>query len=257
MSDPAQLSIQAMRRATDELVARVRTWDEERLRAPSACSEWTVAQVLSHLGSGAEIGLHTLTTGKADPEAAPAVWARWDAMSPVEQAAACLDAGERLVEAFESQDEEARLHRTIDVGYLPLPVDIALVADLRLSELALHGWDVDVPFDPDAVVAPYLVPFVLGRLPLFAGFFAQPIGTAARVAVTTADPDRTYLFDLGTEGATLTEEVPSETTASLALPGEAFVRLTSGRLGPEHTPAGVSATGDLTLGDFRRIFPGY
>ncbi len=31
----------------------------------------------------------------------------------------------------------------------------------------------------------------------------------------------------------------------------------AGRLSPEHTPAAVEVTGNVTLDDLRRVFPGY
>ncbi len=31
----------------------------------------------------------------------------------------------------------------------------------------------------------------------------------------------------------------------------------AGRLSPEHTPDGVAVTGNVTLDDLRRVFPGY
>ena len=46
-----------------------------------------------------------------------------------------------------------------------------------------------------------------------------------------------------------------DATATLRLPGEAFVRLLYGRLDPGHTPASVEATG-IELGTLRHSFPG-
>src|SRR4051794_15074604 len=57
-----------------------------QLTHPPGASGWTVAQVLSHLGSGAEITLETLRAAQAGTDRAAdaneAVWARWNAMSP-------------------------------------------------------------------------------------------------------------------------------------------------------------------------------
>ena len=47
------------------------------------------------------------------------------------------------------------------------------------------------------------------------------------------------------------------TTAVFSGPIEAAVRLLAGRLTPEHTPADVEVTGEVTLDDLRRVFPGY
>jgi hypothetical protein len=65
MSTLADRTIAALRSNHDELAARVRGFDEQDLARQSGSSQWDVAQVLSHLGSGAEIGLATLQTGVA------------------------------------------------------------------------------------------------------------------------------------------------------------------------------------------------
>ena len=257
MNDRAAHSIAAMRRAQDELAVLVATLTPEQLATPSASAEWSVADVLSHLGSAAENNLRTLIDGAADMAANQPVWDRWNAMTPQDQANNCVIFGDQLVQAFESLDEEARLHRTIDLGFLPMPVDIAFFADMRLSEMALHRWDVEVPFDDSAKVSDYLVPVVLDRLPLFAGFFAKPIGTARRIGISVEDPDREYVLELTTEGGLLTEGASGNVDANASLPAEAFVRLTAGRLDPKHTPPGVEVTGAVSLDDLRTVFPGY
>lgn len=257
MTDAAAKSIAAMRRAQDEFSDLVATLTQEQLRTGSACTEWSVADVLSHLGSGAENNRRTLLAGKADMAANQAAWDRWNAMTPQEKADNSVSFGEQLVLAFESQNEEARQNRKIDLGVLPMPVDIALCADLRLSEMALHRWDVEVPFDAQARVSDYLVPVVLERLPLFAGFFAKPIGRALRIGIKTLNPDHNYVLELTTEVGRLSEDVSSDVDANVSLPAGAFVLLTSGRLAPKHTPAGVEVTGAVSLDELRAVFPGY
>lgn len=257
MAESARDAIAALRRSHDELVTLVDGLDPDALKAPSGAAEWTVADVLSHLGSASEIGLNTLRDGKANLDAAPAVWDRWNAMSPVEKAANFVTAEGQLVEALEALDDDALANMKVEVGFLPAPIDIAFLTNMRLSEVGLHRWDVDVAFNPTATVAHYVVPFVLGNLPLFAGFFAKPIGKTGRISVKTTDPARSYLLELRDEGAKLTEGHAEDATTRLTLPAEAFLRLTGGRLGPDHTPASVTVDGDLSLDDLRRLFPGY
>ena len=87
MTPTADATISALRSTHDELAAVVRGLTDEQLLAPSGASEWPVAQVLSHLGSGAEIGLATLRAATGEGEAPgdgfnQSVWDRWNAMSP-------------------------------------------------------------------------------------------------------------------------------------------------------------------------------
>jgi uncharacterized protein (TIGR03083 family) len=255
--EQARDAIAAFRRSHDELAALTQRLDSEGLRAQSGSSEWTVADVLSHLGSAAEIALGTLTEGKADRDAIPAIWDRWNAMSPEEKAAAFVASEGRLVQALEALDEEALRNETVDVGFLPQPISIAFLTSMRLSEVGLHRWDIDVGFDPAAQVPVYAVPFILDVLPNFATFFSKPIGRTGQVAVVTSNPDRSYVLELGEQNATLGEGNASDASARASMPAEAFVRLTGGRLAPEHTPPSVTVTGDLDLDDLRRAFPGY
>jgi hypothetical protein len=69
------------------------------------------AQVLSHLGSGAEISLLTLpgALGESEPvgrEAFGPVWDKWNAKSPDEQAADALVSDERQIQALEALTDE-------------------------------------------------------------------------------------------------------------------------------------------------------
>ena len=49
----------------------------------------------------------------------------------------------------------------------------------------------------------------------------------------------------------------TDATATFAGPLEAALRLLGGRLAPASTPADVDVTGNVTLDDLRRVFPGY
>ena len=239
MAVGAKDAVAALRRTRDELQAFVQNLSSEELGRPSGASEWTVAQVLSHLGSAAEIGHHTLTTGKADLG---------------------VDAGKRGTldfGAYEALDDEELDSKLIDVGFLPQPVHVVFLATMRLSEVGLHGWDINVSFDPHATVAGHIVPIVLEQLPLFAGFFAKPIGRSGLVAIETTDPARHYRLELGEDGASVTEGPAADVAARANLPAEAWLRLTAGRLAADHTPAGVRVEGDVSLDDLRRAFPGY
>ena len=91
MKTLADRTIAALRASHDVLAALVPDLTEEQLRSPSGAAEWSLAQVLSHLGSGAEIGLGNLAAARdGDPlpgqDANQEVWDRWDAMSPRDQA---------------------------------------------------------------------------------------------------------------------------------------------------------------------------
>ncbi|MGW2639914.1 maleylpyruvate isomerase family mycothiol-dependent enzyme [Streptomyces sp. NPDC001348] len=264
MSERADRIIAALRGGHDHLAALVRGLSTADLTKGSGAAEWDVSQVLGHLGSGAEIFLALLEgaldgTGPRDADFNKSVWARWDAMSPGERAESFVPANEALVARYESLDRRTRDDLRIDLGFLPMPVDVATVAGLRLSEFTYHTWDVEVAFDPAAVLAPDATEPLLDQAGLLIGRLGKADafdGGPLRLAIRTTAPERSFGLDLG-EAVTLGDE-PAEPDAVLSAPAEWWLRLTTGRHAPAHTPASVTLTGGaLTLDDLRRVFPGF
>lgn len=264
MTDRADQIIDALRSGHDHLAALVRGLAADDLTRPSGAAEWDVSQVLSHLGSGAEIflaGLEAALSGAASPDGDfnKTVWARWDAMSPAERAEGFLTANEALVSRYESLDAGTRKDLRIELGYLPVPVDVATVAGLRLSEFAHHSWDVEVAFDPAAALAPAATEPLLDQVGMLLHFIGKADALGGRrgsLTIRTTSPERSFGLDVA-DTVTLIDE-PAQPDAVLSAPAEWWLRLTTGRHAPEHTPSVVTLTSQtLTLDDLRRIFPGY
>jgi uncharacterized protein (TIGR03083 family) len=263
MTERADETIKALRSGHDDLAALVRGFTADDLARPSGASKWDVSQVLSHLGSGAEISLASLEgalegTGTPGGDFNQSVWARWDAMSREERAERFLQANETLTRRYEGLDASTRQNLRIDLGFLPAPVDVAAAGGLRLNELAHHTWDVKVAFEPDATLPPEATPLLFDQAALLIGFLgrAGELGRTATIAVDTTSPERSFGLEVG-EKVTVVE-APASADAVLTTPAEWWLRLTSGRHAPEHTPATVTFTGDaITLDDLRRVFPGF
>ena len=95
----------ALRMSTDHLRALAAGLDADALRRPAYPTDWTVADVLSHLGSSAQILLRRFDAAVHDRADAPdedAIWAAWDAKSPDATAADALVADAALLDAFET-----------------------------------------------------------------------------------------------------------------------------------------------------------
>jgi uncharacterized protein (TIGR03083 family) len=259
MTQHAEDAIAAYRQSHDEASSLVAGFGEDELLAQSGAAKWTVAQVLSHLGSSSAIALGTLQTGAANPPANQAIWDRWNALPPAGIASEFVSWERRLVEALEALSEADLESKRLDMGFMPWPVDIATFTDMRLSEAAHHRWDVGVAFAPKAALKSYLVLAVLGLVPMLAGFSSKPVGKIGPVVVHTSGPTRTYLLELSADGCSVSElDGPAPDSATtVRMPAEAFARLTAGRLSPEHTPEGVIVEGPVSLDDLRNLFPGY
>jgi uncharacterized protein (TIGR03083 family) len=264
MTDRADQTIKELRSEFDDLATLVAGFGADDLARRSGAAEWDISQVLSHLGSGAEITLAALDgaargTGTPSGEFIKGVWARWDGMSPAERAENFATANEALLRRFEELDAQARENLRVELWFPAPPVDVAGLAGMRLSEFAHHTWDVKVAFDPATTLAPGAGELLIGSGDAFVGFLGKADGLGGRqaiIAVHVTSPERSFGLDI--REAVAIVDVPAEPDAVLTAPAEWWLRLVSGRHAPEHTPAGVELTGDeITLDDLRRVFPGF
>lgn len=233
-----------------------------KLQAQSYDSEWSIAQVLSHLGAQAEVFGLFLGAGlsEKDPpgrDAFPPIWAAWNAKSPENQAADALRADNAVIEQFESLDEGQRARLRLELFGMDL--DTTGLARMRLGEHAVHTWDIAVALDPAATVAPDAVGLLIDTLGQLVARTAKPGGEKRRWRVSTHNPERHFILQAG-ETVTLSaadvgEAQPGSGLPEIRLPAEAFVRLVYGRLDPAHTPA--AKTRGAGLDELRRLFPGF
>ena len=251
--------IGALRRSHDALRALAGPVTADQLAQPSYCPDWSVAQVFSHLGSQAEVFGLWFDAGLSGqdppgPDALQPIWAVWNAKAPQAQVADSLRANERLVERFESLDAGQR-----ERFRLPLfgqDLDLAGLARMRLSEHAVHSWDIAVALDPAAAIAPEPTGLLVDTLGQLAAWTGQPDGTKRRVHVSTSAPERHFTLETG-EAVSLEPSANGEgggALPELRLPAEALIRLVYGRLDPAHTTP-VETRG-VDLGELRPTFPG-
>jgi uncharacterized protein (TIGR03083 family) len=260
----ADAAIAALRSGYDSLADRVSKFSEEDLAGPSGSAEWDISQVLSHLGSGAEISraaLQATLDGEENPgpDFNRTVWDRWDAMTRRERADGFLQANQTLLALLESLDDGTRDKLRIEMGFLPAPVDLATAVRLRLNEFTLHSWDVRVSADEHATLPADATAVLLHGEPNMIAWIgkAEPLnGRQAVVAVTTTEPASVFALRLGAP-VSVDFDVPEEPDGTLNLPAEAWLRLVAGRLAPRNTPASVIATGDGDLDLLRQVFPGF
>ena len=257
MTDPRPWML-AVRSSHDRLAALIDGLAPGQLASPSYDSEWTVAQVLSHLGGQAEYFALVLDAGLTGdpppgPAAMPPIWDRWNARAPEIQASESVAANERLVRRLESLDASA-LH-AFHVSLFGAERDVVGLMRLRLGEHAVHTWDVAVTLDPAATVAGDAVQLLIDHLPEMVGRVGRPAPRALTLAVSTSDPDRR--FTLAADGVRLDPWTDQVTGGSLRLPAEALFRLVHGRLDPAHTPPLQLDAPGVAVDDLRAVFPGF
>jgi uncharacterized protein (TIGR03083 family) len=257
MSEPSTV-LGVLRSSHDRLVSALERLGDDGARSPSYCDDWSVAQVASHLGSGAEIFLPYVEAGAAgepapDGERNQAIWDAWNAKSPTEQVRDSIAADTALLEAVDELSEEQRADWRLEV--FGMQQDLAGFLRMRLSEHALHTWDVAVALDPGTTLPDDAAGQLVDNLDRVIGWAGKPSAEQASIEVRTTTPERAFHLDLGPSGVALSPSLDDTDAAALSLPAEAFVRLVYGRLDPDHTPSSVVADGvDLDL--VRQAFPG-
>jgi uncharacterized protein (TIGR03083 family) len=248
VGDALQSKVEVLRASAARLAALVEPLTPEQVRQPAYPTQWSVADVLSHVGSGAVITRLRLD-GEVDMQA---IWDEWNAKDPDSQATDALRAdaelGARLASLTAADEERLRF----PMG--PMELDLSTFLSLRLNEHSLHSWDVAVTFDDGATIPPDEAALVMDTLAMMAGFAGKPTGAARAITIRTRQPDRSFTVELRPDGVTLTPRDSLE-GPDLELPADAFIRLVFGRLDPDHTPAFVGAAGDLD--ELRRAFPGF
>jgi uncharacterized protein (TIGR03083 family) len=254
--------LRALRNSHDQLVGIVATLDADGLRRQSYASEWSIAQVLSHLGSQAEIFSLWLDAGLSGGEAPGQeafvpIWDVWNARSPQEQATESVAANEALVSRLEALSP-AELE-SIRLGLFGMTLDAAGLMRMRLSEHAVHTWDVAVAVDPAARVAPGSVALLIDGLPMMMAWLGKKAADPAVIAVTTTDPAREFTLDTG--GVALTPGSPAAdgdaASGSLDLTAEALLRLVYGRVDESAVASGEVQAANVKLTDLRTVFPGF
>lgn len=197
------------------------------------------------------------TTETPDEDFNRGVWQRWDSMSPRDRATAFLEADNGLVTLLEGLAADRREALEVEVGLLPAPLPLASFAGMRLNEAVLHAWDVRVALDAsaglDSMSADVLVDHFAGGLGFLLGFMGKAGQVGAPAVVQVGSSDLAIEID---DQVTLSRS-PGRVTATFNGEAESVVRLVCGRLGTAYTPAGVAVTGNVTLDDLCRVFPGF
>jgi uncharacterized protein (TIGR03083 family) len=249
---PASDELTALEASVVRLRDLVGSFGPDERRAQAYPSEWTVAEVIAHLGSGAEIAILRIDEAFGGPPGDPEpIWNAWNAKDPDAKAADALGADRALIDRLHGLTAEERDAFTMSMG--PMNLDFQTFARLRLNEHVLHSWDVAVTFEPAAALADDAVPLILETLPMIAGFAGKPTGATRQLRVATTEPDRRFIIDLRSDGVSLAPSTGRE-QPHLGLPAEALIRLVYGRLDKDHTPSVTGAADDLE--ELRRAFPG-
>jgi uncharacterized protein (TIGR03083 family) len=256
MDATVQELVAGLRESHDRLRGLVKGLRDGDVARPAYPSEWTIADTLSHLGSGAEITsliLGRARAGKDEPVQADYVeiWDRWNAKSPMQQATEAIDSDTALVKECEALDPAALPALSAYGGTMRLTDFLAM----RLDEHVVHTWDVEAGLDPSATIDPARLPYLLDRLGRVADRSAVPTDEPWTVRVAVTDPPDRFRLSLA-ETASLTRD-PEPGQPDLVLPAGSFVRLVFGRLRSSEIDGLVDVETQGLLRRLHATFKGY
>ncbi len=219
-------------------------------------SEWTIADTMSHLGSGAVIGTRRIEDFVIGCDPGPdfnqTVWDLWNAKSPGDQVGDALLSDQRYLEALEGMTEEQRSEYRMSLG--PMSFDFDGVVGLRLGEHVLHTWDVEVSFEADATLPADASALILDRINFLVGRTARLAGDERQISIRTIEPERSFTLRLTSEAAEFVEG-SRDGRVDLEIPAEALVRLFYGRLDEAHTSESLRNNDVVTY--LRGVFRGF
>src|SRR5579875_439706 len=211
MTSSARDQLTLLRRGHDRLFELVVALTPDELSRQSYCRDWCVADVLSHLGSGAEIFKESALAGMerrpaVEKEEMEAIWRRWDALSPVEKAERSARCDDDFLVTLEELDEES-LEAVVFVFPDGRRAGAKEALALRLTETTIHSWDVEVTFEPSARLRPEAVGLLLDRLATSAPRWGEAAGWDGppAVVISTSEPARQFLLSVG-DGVSWSEE---------------------------------------------------
>ena len=256
MPDP-QLVLGALRTSQQRLAGLIDRVGAGEFERPSYDQGWSVADVLSHLGSQAEIFTCFVDAGlqgTAPPsnDSFGPIWDRWNAKSPGDKVADSLSADAAFLDLWDTVSADQL--NTFELDLFGMEVDAARLLGMRLGEHALHSWDVAVAFDDEALLAPDATELVLDALGALVPRVGRPESDPATVSVVASSPDRRFILD--TAGVSLEPGDAPAGSPRIELSAEALVRLVYGRLDDRHPGVPEPTATGIDLDRLRAVFPG-
>ena len=248
---------------SQQLYSYLTSLSQEALLSPSACEGWQVGDVIAHLVGSAHFYHDSVTRGLAGDSAAPEGRSLAGSQHGASAAERILKGtltarerlGDQLLPAYEEHNTKLnQLFRSIQGADWDKPsyhlggtFPARTFINMRMMELAIHGWDIRSVLEPPAALSEDAMPLLLELIPSFLHWFFSPgevLGDSLRYRFDLSGPSSTTL-DIVVEGDHTYIAPPSNEQPNTTLHGstETFFLLMFGR----HTIASAIDMGLITM----------
>ena len=244
--DVREHRIQLGQAAAEQLTQYLHTLSADAWHHPSACAAWEVCDVVGHLTLGAEFYASTVARGVQGDTAPPAGAPLPGVRNPQRAIAYRERLGDQLLATFTGrtahfyqllqslspQDWEKPCYHPL--GLRPAQQFITM----RLTELAMHAWDIQSALDPTAALFPDSLPVFMELVPRILSLLrmqpdARRLGPLrCHFTVTGAVPSQ-YDMLMTTDQVQMEPGGVTAADVTCCCDTETFVLLMYGRLTPQ------------------------
>lgn len=235
-------NVAAVERQTQHMLAAMRTWPEANWQRPTYCPDWVAADAVAHLATGGEFYAQVIESGCAgDPKPA------WGVQDRAEFRQVRGDAGRRLIEAgtgalidgFETAaiklqavfERLGEVECSQNMAWHPRGlVPVGAWIGMRLSELAIHDWDMRQPHEPQAGLTPTALPGLVACLPEMQWqFLSQRLTPGLDGVHVLQAGDRAWAFRVAGDTLAYEAEAPTAFDTCVRTDAQCLILLTMGR----------------------------
>jgi uncharacterized protein (TIGR03083 family) len=264
--------VRLVRAESERLKHYLHSLPPEAWRQSSACDRWEVRDVVAHLVLGAEIYAESISRGlrgDASPPVGRPPVGSFNAASFSEPMAQTTLArreslGDQVLTTFDATNDQLnRLHAGLGLqdwdkpcyhGAAAFVAPVQTFLDLRMFELALHGWDIRSRLEPEAHLSAESLPLLIGLIPQLLGWgfwSGSRLPSLIRYRFHLTGPGASH-SDLLVAGDTVRMEPVGAETAHVTFhcDTETFVLLMLGRL---PLPAALAERRLVAAGEAERV----
>jgi uncharacterized protein (TIGR03083 family) len=255
-------NIPVVGRQTERMLQAMRSWPETHWSRPTYCPDWTAADAVAHLVTGADFYAQVVTSGRQGNPQMP--WGIKD-VSEFRQTRGSashklVEAGTAaLIEAFER--ESGRLQDVLvglqasELGAMAWHprglVPIGSWIGMRLTELTVHDWDIRQPHETSPSLASDILPGLCTVLPEMQVQFLAQRGTDGLEGTHVLKAgDATWALRVADGAVTQVAKAPTACESWISADAQSLILLSMGRADlQDKLKSGVlTITGDTDKG---------